>query len=739
MPQVSLGVLPVFGREAPGIESGTAGPSDSRPAGGATPGRRAGGREPARPAARVAGASRPRLQCEPVPAPASRSRWLPALLFAAGATALYAGALGTGFLNDDFLFLEDARRGFGSPLAGGLANYFRPLSRQLWFGSLAAIAGPNALAFHVANFALFLGAAALLRDLLRAFAPPRGAWLALAAFAVLPFQRVNLTWVSCCQDLLALLGTLGALALFRRGRDRLALLAWLGAVLSKESALPLPALLFVWSWRIDGAPARTALRRVAPFALPALVWLAGEVALRAAAPAPATLRFGPLEFVAAWAHLVQSVTGFDNPHGLAEAFWRVAPTAGLLGALAAFVALAWFVTGSAGNPGPAPPAAPRATEFGLAWLALFALPVGPVVHGWSAYFYTTAAVGAAVLLAPHAARLPRAAAAGTIAIALWWHAAASAVPAFAVVEAPWIATSHLTAHYFERGAALSARLRAALHRVAPAPAAGTRFFFATLPPYAGFQMGNGAAIRAAYRDPSLESHFYSAFSDSTAGDAPCVFLFWNGADFDRLYGDGRDPFFQVGTDLLLLGRPAGAAHAFARGLAANELREDHLYWSGWALLWSGRRAAAERAWAAFGAQDDTTMYRAWLRAAVTALADGDSTTARRHLFAALRAGIGRPEVHVALADLLRGRSAKFSLLETQVTAYLKPLDTTVRGELVAGLAAARLDDAARRELAALQRIDPSWPADTTLVRLDRLLGGRAPGAGGVAVLPWRNR
>lgn len=133
------------------------------------------------------------------------------------------------------------------------------------------------------------------------------------------------------------------------------------------------------------------------------------------------------------------------------------------------------------------------------------------------------------------------------------------------------------------------------------------------------------------------------------------------------------------------------------------------------------------------------MYRAWLRAAVTALADGDSTTARRHLFAALRAGIGRPEVHVALADLLRGRSAKFSLLETQVTAYLKPLDTTVRGELVAGLAAARLDDAARRELAALQRIDPSWPADTTLVRLDRLLGGRAPGAGGVAVLPWRNR
>ena len=671
----------------------------------------------------------------PVPLPNLRHRWLPALLFAAGTAALYAGALATGFQNDDFLFLEEASRGgMPSPLTGGIANYFRPVSRQLWFGTLARVFGPHPLAFHLASFALFLGAAALLYDLLRTFAPPAGAWAGLVYFAVLPLQRVNLMWVSCCQDLLALAGTLGAFALFRRGRDRLALLVYLAAVLSKESALPLPALLFFWAWRVEGARASAALRRVAPFALPALAWFAGETALRAGgAAAPASLQLSPAGFAAAYAHLAQSLAGFENPLGLAEAFWRAAPS---LGALVALGALA-FVRPAAGAAEERAASAPHANVFALAWLTAFALPVGPVAHGWSAYFYTTAAAGAAVLVAAHAANISRLAWVAAVAVALWCHAAAGAVPAFAVTKGAWVWTSHLTAYYFERGAALSEQLRAALHRVEPSPARGTRFFFATLPPFAGFQMGNGAAIRAAYRDASLESHFYSAFSDSTAGSSPCVFLFWNGVDFERLYAQARDPFFQVGADLLLLDRPAGAAHAFARGLAAGELPQDHLYWSGWALLWSGRREAAERAWSAFGAADDTTAYRAWMRAAVTSLAEGDTTAARRQLFAALRAGIGRPEVHAGLAELLRARSAKFSLLETKVTTYLKPLDLEARRDLVAGLVAARLDDAARRELDGIMKADPGWRRDTALVRLSETVAARAPGAGGVPVLPFR--
>lgn len=682
----------------------------------------------------------PRLQCGPVPASLARARWLPAVLFAAGVVALYAGALGTGFLNDDYLFLEDAVRGPWAAGQGALENYFRPLSRQLWFGVLAPLLGPNPLAFHLTNLALFLGAAALLYDLLRAFAPRAGALAGLVYFAVLPLQRVNLTWISCCQDLLALVASLGALALFRRGRDRLALAAFLAAALAKESALPLPALLFLWSWRVEGRAPAAALRRVAPFALPIAAWAAGELALRASAPAPAVLRFGPLEFLAAWVHLPQALAGLENPTGLLAAFWSAAPS---LAALAAFGALAlWFPAGGASRAAAhggaeAPAHARHAHAFAFAWLAAFAVPVAPVVHGWSAYFYTLAAVGGAVLVAVHAARLSRLAFAAAVAAALWWHAAASAAPAFAVADDAWGWTSHLTAHYFERGAALSARLREALLRVAPEPERGTRFYFATLPPFAGFQMGNGAAIRAAYGDRSLESHFYSGFSDSTAAGHPCVFLFWDGLDFQRLYANARDPFFQVGADLLLLDRPAGAVHAFARAHDAGELGEDVWYWSGWALLWSGRRAAAEAAWTAFGAADDTTMYRAWMRAAVTALAESDTTAARRALFGALRAGVGRPEVHAALAEMLRGRSPKFALLETKVLAFLVPHDFDVRLALLEGLLEARLDDVARREVAALEESRPDRAGDPALAAIRATLAGRAPAAGGIAVLPGR--
>lgn len=680
-----------------------------------------------------------------------KTRWLPPALFALGVVALYAGALGTGFLNDDYLFLEDAARGPWIPEQGALANYFRPVSRQLWFGLLAPLAGANPLVFHLANLAVFLGACALLYPLLRAFAPREGAIAGLVYFAVLPFQRVNLMWVSCCQDLLALAGALGAFALFRRGRDRLALLAYLAAVLSKESALPLPALLFLWTWRVEGRRPAEALRRVAPFALPVLAWVTGEAMLRANAAAPATLHFGAGEFAAAWAHLLQAVTGLENPYGLPQAVWRAVPS---IGALAAFVALALWWRPQAPEPRPevpvqrtGPPTRTQATLFGLAWLAAFAVPVAPVVHGWSGYFYTLSAVGGAVLVAVFCARISRLAFATAVALALAWHAAASAVPTFAVADAAWGWTSHLTAHYFERGAGLSSRLRGALLRVAPAPEHGTRFFFATLPSFAGFQMGNGAAIRAAYRDSSLESYFYTRFSDTTAAAAPCVFLFWNGADFERLYANSRDPFFQVGADLLLLNRPAGAVHAFARGIEAGEFRDDPLYWSGWALLWSGRRQAAESAWAAFGAEDDTTMYRAFMRGASTALADGDSTGARRALFGALRAGIGRPEVHAALAELLHGRSPKFALLETKVLVFLVPRDRAARAALVSGLIAARLDHAARRELESLGEADPGWEQDTTLAGLARRIssaagggsgGSGAGGASGAASLPVRN-
>src|SRR4030095_15830619 len=95
-------------------------------------------------------------------------------------------------------------------------------------------------------------------------------------------------------------------------------------------------------------------------------------------------------------------------------------------------------------------------------------------------------------------------------------------------------------------------LRRQLAALEPAPPRHTRFFFATLPPWAGFQMGNGALVRALYHDTTLASHFYSEFSESTAAGAPVRLLYWDGVALAPLYPDARDLFFQVGSDLRLI-------------------------------------------------------------------------------------------------------------------------------------------------------------------------------------------
>jgi hypothetical protein len=656
------------------------------------------------------------------------------VLAALGLGALYADAVRVGFLNDDYLFLEEART---RPLLdsltrlGALANYYRPLSRQLYFEILTPLAGGSPLVFHLVNAALFTIALALLADLLFVFLPATGVMVGSIFFTLLPLQRVNLMWISCSQDLLALVLVLASIALFRRGRDGWACLAYLGALASKEVAFPLPLVLAGWMILsppragdpASGPSAAGVARRIAPFALVGVLWLAVVLFVRARNPVTAAfLHVSPLNFVAAIVHEVQSLLGLEHPPGIGRSLLENGPALVplvALGALALWVGAATVAPSGAQTPGR------RILLFAALWLVAFALPIGPVVHAWSAYYYTVAAVGGALLVGYALRRIDRWGWIGITALLLWWHAGSTSVRAFAISDRPWGWTSHLTAFYFQRGAALCDSLSSQLRRLEPVPPRGTRFFFATLPPWAGFQTGNGALIRDLYRDSTLASYFYSQFSDTTAGDRPCRFLYWDGVSFAPLYGRSDEPWFQVGSDLLLFDRPAGAAHAFQRGLTIGEARTDHLYWLGWAELWRGKRAAAEAAWQAFGARDDSLRYRDRMLVARDALIAGDTLSARRALFEAIQSGIGRSDPHAALGELLERRQLKYALLEFKVAGFLNPRDVRARRRLVEGLVQVRLDEAARRELDALVRIDPGWSGDGALVAARRELGRRS--------------
>ncbi|MBI1799008.1 MAG: hypothetical protein HYR73_04920 [Candidatus Eisenbacteria bacterium] len=508
---------------------------------------------------------------------AARSRRaLPALLFALGLFALYLGALRTGFLNDYYLFLEQARR---ADLPGSLirldalGNYWRPLSRQIYFAALTPLSHGAPGLFHAVNFALFLAALALLADLLFAVAAPVGAIAGLLYFATLPFQRVAMLWISCSQDLVALAFGLAALALYRRARFAGATCLLLGAFAGKEAALPLPLAFAGWDFWIARRPIRESLRRAAPFAGLALAWGIVSVAISLRGAGARWLHFDPASFAAAYLHEAQSLIGLDHPAGFLAGLAERGPN---LAALLPLSAIAWFVPPESAAFARVPHRAVAA--FAITWLLALGVVVGPVAAEWSSYYFMLSAVGASVLVALATRNLGRWGWPALVGALLWWHAGSTGSPAFAVEENRWGWTSHLTSYYFERAAAITDTLSRQLRSLDPTPPRGARLFFATLPPWAGFQMGNGALVRHLYRDPSIESWFYSQYSESTAADRPCRFFWWDGRALQPLYRGLRDPSFQVGADLLLLDRPAGAAHAFRRGLVAGGDRADLLYW-----------------------------------------------------------------------------------------------------------------------------------------------------------------
>src|SRR5262249_27785602 len=153
---------------------------------------------------------------------------------------------------------------------------------------------------------------------------------------------------------------------------------------------------------------------------------------------------------------------------------------------------------------------------------------------------------------------------------------------------------------------------------------------------------------------------------------------------------------------------------------------------GWTELWLLRRHAAEAAWTAFGAKDDSASWFWQMRVARQALNDRrDTLAARRALLAAIQSGIGRPEAHAVLGELLLASRPKYGLLELKVAAFLKPDDWFARRDLVLGLTAQRLDDQARAELERVVRLTSDWRRDPLLVSAIQRLERRAAPATGV--------
>lgn len=196
-----------------------------------------------------------------------------AALSAAVAIAIYWPALQSQFVGDDFMILHRLR-GLASPgdvlrfFRGEFFEYYRPIG----FVAHAvdwSIAGADPRQFHLTNVLLHAASTVFVLLIGRALSPRTMAGPAAALlFAVHASNHEAVVWISARFDLLATCFSLAALCWMVRGGTGSTLgapLLFLGALLSKESAVALPIAAAGFSVFARRATAADALRRVAPW------------------------------------------------------------------------------------------------------------------------------------------------------------------------------------------------------------------------------------------------------------------------------------------------------------------------------------------------------------------------------------------------------------------------------------------------------------------------------------------
>jgi len=151
-------------------------------------------------------------------------------------------------------------------------NYYRPLF-LIWLRVNDAIFGLHPLGWHVTTVAAHLGVTAMVFWLARRLTRDDVASaMAAAIFGVHPAHIETVAWVSGVTEPLLALFCIPAFVFFVKAREEperrgrwlaLSLLCYAGALLMKETAIVLPALVFGWEWlrESSGGDASAAPRR----------------------------------------------------------------------------------------------------------------------------------------------------------------------------------------------------------------------------------------------------------------------------------------------------------------------------------------------------------------------------------------------------------------------------------------------------------------------------------------------
>jgi hypothetical protein len=591
------------------------------------------------------------------------SAWACVALILAGAVWLYLPALDTPFFADDYLFLDQVR---GHPLLASLAspdplsNFYRPVSRQLYFWLVGRATHESPFAFHAANLSCFLAILVLLFLIVRRLAGARAGVIATGFLALHYSAEVPIRWACGSQELLAVGWALAAIHWHIRGRRLPAGLAMLLAAFSKEVILIAP-LVAAAAGRRPGESWAGAIRRAWPLGGSLAVW--GVVWLllpHARAQQVKDLGFEPAGAFAVLVHLVRVSLGFEWTHGAFGHLPRVGPPWVPLVATLAAVAACWGGggAGAAGSAGGAQRAPAPAVRRGLVavatlWALLGTLPIAAVSAIWSAYYYLFAMCGVALGLGVWLARRPLGLTMALLAVLAWGSASARSLSEFGIGRDAWTAQSHINRRYLERATRYGARYLRDLRRQRPTLPRGSTIFFAGLPGNIAFQAGDGALVRWAYRDTSLRSYYLGSFTLEKARRGP-FYVFRGGEDSlveiapsAELFADMA--FYMIASDQTQSARDVLVLER--ERAPSSEAATSWLAWVQWSL---GERDAAMAALQR-GGQNAVGEPTPEVEQALAAVSRGDTLGAIRLMDGGVRRHALDPGAHALLADLRLSR------------------------------------------------------------------------------------
>ena len=512
--------------------------------------------------------------------PKPRGLRVPATLLVMAALATYLllalpMVLRAPFHADDFIFLERTRSAPFAWLwqtADVPFGYYRPWSREFSFWLLQRLFGARELPFHLTALGLFLGTLAMFHALARRLAGPLAAVAATFGVAAMAAWGTLLIWPSGLQDLWMYAFGMAAILCVSRGRIVLAAVGTALALLSKESALVLPAIAAAYVVVIERRNPFQALWRTAPLWGVTAGWtflhplVAGRLYHHAAAaPADATAWINPL----AGSLLLQaaaSMVNLDAPLHPTLRWLAVAQDA--LRPMAVLVIPALIVALRSGRR----PAAARRTEvppgrliaFGVAWAILGWLPLLQPPLTWHAYYGLFGALGAWLALGCLLSR------------ARW--ALAPVLGAMVVLAAAQALTPSLdlgTAFYQIRASNFVLMTRTFLLAQDPVPPPHSRIFLAQVPGAVGLIPWDQRSIAPQIwtGDTTLSMYYVSRYQPRTPGDSlgkDVLFSYDNGRGWQSQLIDvptaASPPEIvqQYATFLWSIGRPADARTQFLR-------------------------------------------------------------------------------------------------------------------------------------------------------------------------------